>query len=42
MKEENLEEEIERVTKKKVPHKREKLRGGKVKKMDNLPPKRIK
>ena len=42
LKEENLEDEIERVTKKKVPHKREKLRGGKVKKMDNLPPKRIK
>ena len=42
MEEENLEAEIDRITKKKVPHRREKLKGGKVKKMDNVPPKRIK
>ena len=40
--EDNLEAEIDKITKKKVPHKREKLKGGKVKKMDNLPPRRIK
>jgi len=38
----SLEEEIDKITKKKVAHKRGQLKGGKVKKMDNLPPRRIK
>lgn len=37
-----LEAEIDRVVKRKVPKKRTKLKGGKVKKVDNVPPKRIK
>ena len=40
--EENLEAEIDRLVKKKVPKKRKTLKGvGKFKQLDNLPPKRI-
>ena len=39
--EENLEAEIDRLVKKKVPKKRKTLKTGKFKHLDNLPPKRI-
>ncbi len=37
----NLEAEIDQIVKKKVPRKRRTLKGGKTKKMDNMPPRRI-
>mmetsp|Transcript_36361 Transcript_36361/g.47727 ORF Transcript_36361/g.47727 Transcript_36361/m.47727 type:complete len:86 (-) Transcript_36361:4088-4345(-) len=38
---EHLEAEIDELVKKKVPRKRKNLKGGKAKKMNNPPPKRI-
>ena len=40
--EDDLDAEIDQLVKKKVPKKRRTLKSGKGKKMDNLPPKRIK
>lgn len=40
--EDNLEAEIDKAVRRKVPKKRKTLKGGKVKKMDNLPPRRMK
>lgn len=37
-----MEAEIDKVVRKKVPKKRKTLKGGKVKKLDNMPPRRIK
>lgn len=40
--EDNLEAEIDQAVKKKVARKRKNLKGGKVKKLDNMPPRRMK